>query len=47
VERVHLDLGAAQFLLEQRSHGDATEAHADASEELAAGAEGERVDVLH
>jgi len=40
-ERVYFDLSAAEFLLEQRSHGDAAEAHADSAEELTAGAEGE------
>ena len=46
-QRIHLDLGAAEFLLEERGHGDAAEAHADAAEELTAGAEGERVEVVH
>ena len=46
-ERVHLDLSATEFLLKERSHGDAAEAHADAAEELTAGAEGERVEMVH
>jgi hypothetical protein len=46
-ERVDLDVGAAEFLLEQRSQGDAAEAHADAAEEFTAGAEGEGVEVAH
>ena len=40
-ERVYFDLSATEFLLKERSHGDAAEAHADAAEELTAGAEGE------
>jgi hypothetical protein len=47
VERVHLDLGATEFLLQERGHGDAAEAHADPAEELATGAEGEGFEMVH